>query len=54
VDGLKQVEVVAHTPTAWTLLGLRGDGALFYGRVTIDHDGKPTVDWAPVIDKSKK
>ena len=54
MDGLKQIEVVSHTATLRDILGLRGDGALFRGLVTVDYDGKATVEWTLVVDKSKK
>ena len=53
MDGLKQIEVVSHSATQRDILGLRGDGVLFRGLVTVDHDGKATVEWTLVVESKK-
>jgi hypothetical protein len=56
MDGLKQVEVVAEALGGLSeILGLRGDGALFRGLVTIDQiTGKATVVWIQFTEDVKK
>lgn len=56
MDGLKQVSVVSQTHGGVSeVLGLRGDGALFRGLVTIDQNsGKASVVWIQFAEDVRK
>ena len=56
MDGLKQVEVVTHNGSGVSeILGLRGDGALYRGQVTIDPaTGKANIRWTRMAEEEAK
>lgn len=56
MDGLKQIAVVAQTMAGVNeILGLRGDGALFRGLISIDQpSGKASVLWTQFTEEVRK
>ena len=55
MDGLKQVEVVSQNPNGISeILGLRGDGALVRGQVTIDREGvRVSILWTRITEEMR-
>lgn len=55
MDGLKLVEVVSQNPNGISeILGLRGDGALFRGQVTIDREGvRVSILWTRITEEMR-
>jgi hypothetical protein len=52
MDGLKQVAVVSSSPAGSEILGLRADGILFRGQVSIDQTTwKVSVLWTPITEE---
>ncbi len=56
MDGLKQVEVVFSTTAGISeILGLRGDGVLFRGQVSVDQEsGKAKVSWTLIAEEIRQ